>query len=67
MGIDYIIPEALDDPKRPVHHILLGQNIILIEGLNFTNVPAGEYILVCLPLKISGNEAAPARAVLLNF
>lgn len=66
VGIDYIIPEALDDPKRPVHHILLGQNIILIEGLNFTNVPPGEYILVCLPLKIFGNDAAPARAILLN-
>lgn len=67
VGIDYIIPEALDDPKRPVHQILLGQNIILIEGLNFTNVPAGEYVLICLPLKILGNDAAPARAVLLSL
>ncbi len=66
VGIDYIILEALADPKRPVHHILLGQNIILIEGLNFSNVPAGEYLLVCLPLKISGNEAAPARAILIK-
>jgi arylformamidase len=64
VGVDYIIPEAFDDIARPVHHLLLGKNIILIEGLNFTNVPAGEYQLICLPLKIAAGDAAPARAVL---
>ncbi len=67
VGVDYIIPEAFDDTDRPVHHILLGQNIIIIEGLNFTNVPEGEYALVCLPLKILENDAAPARAILIAF
>jgi len=66
VGIDYIIPEAFDDVKRPVHHILLGKNIVLIEGLNFTDVPADNYLLICLPLKILGNDAAPARAILLK-
>jgi arylformamidase len=67
VGVDYIIPEAFNDKERPVHHILLGQNIILIEGLNLSNVPEGDYGLVCLPLKILGNDAAPARAILFRF
>lgn len=66
VGVDYIIPEALDDLERPVHHILLGKNIILIEGLDLTGVPSGEYLLICLPLKIAGGDAAPARAILIE-
>jgi arylformamidase len=64
VGVDYIIPEALDDLERPVHHILLGNNIVLIEGLNLDSVPPGQYLLICLPLKIAGGDAAPARAIL---
>jgi len=64
VGVDYIIPEALDDLERPVHHILLGKNIILIEGLDLSTVPQGQYLLICLPLKIIGGDAAPARAIL---
>jgi arylformamidase len=66
VGVDYIIPEALDDLERPVHHILLGNNILLIEGLNLEGVPPGRYLLVCLPLKIAGGDAAPARALLVE-
>jgi len=66
VGIDYIIPEKFEDVQRPVHHILLGNNINLIEGLNFKNVPEGNYLLVCLPLKIENGDAAPARAILIE-
>lgn len=66
VGVDYVIPEALDDLERPVHHILLGKNIILIEGLNLTGILPGQYLLICLPLKIAGGEAAPARAILIE-
>jgi len=66
VGVDYIIPEALDDLERPVHHILLGKNIVLIEGLNLASVSPGPYLLICLPLKIIGGDAAPARAILID-
>jgi arylformamidase len=66
VGVDYIIPEAMDDLERPVHHILLGNNIVLIEGLNLEGVPQGRYLLICLPLKIAGGDAAPARAILVE-
>jgi len=66
IGVDYHIPEALHDTERPVHHTLLGNNIVILEGLNLTGVPEGEYFLLCLPLRIEGGDAAPARVVLLE-
>lgn len=67
VGVDYLIPEDLKNMRRPVHHILLGKGIILIEGLDLIEVPAGKYLLVCLPLKIAGGDAAPARAILIDI
>lgn len=66
VGVDYIIPEKQDDLERPVHHKLLGAGILIIEGLNFTNVPEGDYLLICLPLKIQSGDAGPARAFLID-
>lgn len=66
VGVDYIIPEAADDLSRPVHHILFKEQIILIEGLDMTGVPPGDYLLICLPIKITGGDAAPARAILVK-
>lgn len=67
IGFDYIIPDAFEDMSRPVHHALLGRNIVIIEGLNLLNVPGGEYLLMCLPLKIDKSDGAPARIVLIDF
>lgn len=49
----------------PVHRILLGVGVIIVEGLDLRAAPAGHYQLVCLPLRIAGGDGAPARAVLL--
>lgn len=49
---------------HPTHKILLGNNIIIIEGLRLKKVPEGTYDMVCLPLKIPGVEATPARVIL---
>lgn len=43
-------------------HILLGKGILVLEGLRLEGVPAGDYQLVCLPLKLSSADGAPARA-----
>jgi arylformamidase len=44
----------------------LSQNVIILEGLDLRGVPAGDYELICLPLKIADGtgDGAPARAVL---
>ncbi len=44
----------------------LKEGILILEELNLENVPAGEYTLVCAPLKLEGVEAAPARVFLIK-
>ena len=57
---------AAGEVENEVHRILLGAEIIIIEGLELFNVDEGDYFLVCLPLKIAGCDGAPARAVLIS-
>ena len=42
------------------------EQLRIIEGLDLREVEAGDYELICLPLKIAGGsgDGAPARAVL---
>jgi arylformamidase len=61
VGIDYL---SIGDPEA--HRILLGQNVIPVEGLDLGAVDPGRYTLLCLPLRIVGSDGAPARAVLVR-
>jgi len=47
-----------------VHHTLLRANVAIVEGLNLTDVSAGDYELMALPVKLRGADGAPARVVL---
>lgn len=67
VGVDYLSVEPYTDQgldPHPTHHILLGAGVVIIEGLNLAEVPAGVYELICLPLKLVGADGAPARVVL---
>lgn len=46
------------------HKNLLGNSIVILEGLRLKDVPEGEYELIFLPLKIKGLEGALGRAIL---
>jgi arylformamidase len=63
VGIDYLSIAPYDAPV-PTHRILLGAGVVVVETLDLSAVPAGTYILYCLPLKLVGSEGAPARAIL---
>ena len=63
VGLDYPGFEH-DQPDHASHIALLSKNIPIIEGLRLGHVPEGEYFLWCLPLKLEGIDAAPARAIL---
>lgn len=65
VGIDYLSISPYKK-SRPTHELLLGANVVIVEGLNLTGVSAGKYTLACLPLKLKGAEGAPARAVLIE-
>src|SRR5689334_10385823 len=64
VGVDYLSAEKFASADPKVHHILLGKNIPIVEGLSLKDVQAGEYDLVLLPIRTIGHEAAPARAVI---
>ena len=66
VGIDYLSVEKFGSKDHAVHHALLSHEVIILEGLNLTNVPAGKYELICLPLRLRSRlgDGAPARAVL---
>ena len=63
IGVDYLSVAPFKDPE-PTHKILLNAGILIIEGLNLSEVSAGKYKLYCLPLKIKGSDGAPARVLL---
>jgi arylformamidase len=65
VGMDYLSIERFGSTDFPVHHILLGAGVFVIEGLDLRAAAPGRYVLVCLPLKFPGIDGAPARAVLL--
>ena len=65
VGIDYLSIEAYDDEDHETHRTLLSNGVAILEGLNLSDVRAGPYTLVCLPLRLTVGDGAPARAVLL--
>ena len=68
IGVDYLSVGSPLDPEKTMrpdtHQILLGAGLYLIEGLNLTAVKAGNYNLICLPLKLMDAEGCPVRAIL---
>jgi arylformamidase len=66
VGVDYLSVEQFHSAKHETHIALLARGVVIVEGLNLESVPAGEYELICLPLKIASGagDGAPARAIL---
>lgn len=66
VGIDYLSIEAPGAEGHPVHITLLEKEIVILEGLDLREISAGEYELICLPLKYIGGtgDGAPARTIL---
>lgn len=66
VGIDYLSVEAFGAESPDTHITLLKSEVIILEGLDLRGVPAGDYELICLPLKIAGGagDGAPSRTVL---
>jgi arylformamidase len=64
VGVDYLSVEQFKKAGAPAHHALLGNNVLIIEGLNLSEAEPGVYEMYCLPLRIAGADGAPARVVL---
>lgn len=63
IGIDYLSIQRYNDGPE-THQILLGANVVVVEGLDLSEVPEGSYELICLPVKFKGLEGAPSRVIL---
>lgn len=66
VAFDYLSADVFRTQKFPAHDILLGAGIVIVESVMTGDVAQGWYTLICLPLRVSGAEGAPARAVLLS-
>jgi len=64
IGIDYLSIGGYEGNVMEVHNIILKAGIWVIEGLNLSKITPGNYELICLPIKISGADGAPSRALL---
>lgn len=64
VGMDCPSVDLFEAPGHPAHRALMAAGVIIIEGLDLNGIPAGDYELICLPLKIENSDGAPARVVL---
>jgi arylformamidase len=64
IGIDYITIEELGTTNFDVHNFLLKNEVIILEGIDLSEINPGIYNLTALPLKLNDCEASPVRAIL---
>lgn len=66
IGVDVPSVDQLDSKDLPIHHALYRAGITILESLLLADVTPGSYLLAAFPLPISGGDAAPARAMLIE-
>jgi arylformamidase len=64
LGWDYLSLERFGSTDYAAHHALLGAGVVVVEGLDLSQVEPGEYEMACLPLRLAGGDGSPARVVL---
>lgn len=64
VGVDYLSVESFSNKSFSTHHALLRAGVVILEGLNPSAVPPGDYDLIALPMRIEGGDGAPARVIL---
>ena len=64
VGVDYLSVGGFFKDGVATHQALLGAGIWIIEGLNLSMIQPGMYDLICLPIKVTHSDGAPARAIL---
>ncbi|MBI1729258.1 arylformamidase [Candidatus Acetothermia bacterium] len=66
VGMDGPSMDPVKSKTMDTHKMLARYGIVNLENLLLKDVPAGEYELIALPLKLKGLDASPVRAVLLE-
>ena len=66
LKLDLVGTEQSSIGGKNVHASFLKHGTVVLEGLDLSTVKDGEYTLCALPLKISGADGSPVRAVLIE-
>lgn len=70
-GIDLVGNESQtvgpEDAPAAVHYVLLGAEVVLLEGIRLAAVPDGVYLLHCAPLNLTDTDGSPCRATLMEL
>ena len=56
-----------EDAPMAVHLIMLGSEIVLLEGIRLADAKDGVYFLNAAPINLGGADGAPCRALLISF
>ena len=56
-----------EDAPMQVHLTLLSREVVLLEGIRLSHVPAGVYLLSVAPISLAGSDGAPCRAILIDM
>ena len=62
-------PQTVGPENAPmaVHKLLLGAEVVLLEGIRLSAVPQGVYLLNAAPINLAGADGAPCRAILIEM
>ena len=66
VGIDTPSVDLADEKVLKTHHEIFKNDMAILEGLDLSHVSPGLYTLAAFPLKLSGLDASPVRAVLIK-
>ncbi len=66
VGTDAASIDPEDAEDLPAHRALLSRGVALLEDLDLSAVPEGDYELVALPLRFRDLDASPVRAILIK-
>lgn len=56
-----------EEAPKEVHLIMLGAQVVLLEGIRLAGVDEGVYILNAAPLNLGGCDGSPCRAILMEY
>lgn len=64
LGLDLPSVDPIEAKTLTNHYALAGAGIAIVESLDLSRIEAGIYRFAALPLRITGGDAGPVRAVL---
>ena len=64
IGIDTPSLDPQDSKSLDAHRTIHRHQMAILEGIVLDEIAAGDYELICLPLKLAGLDASPVRAIL---